>query len=82
MNFLDNEAVQELLNKFLKQKKPSTSKVYRSEIKQFSDFYQGNIHSLSEKDIINYRDSLLSTVTPGTLARKISIINKFSGTKS
>ncbi|ETR69144.1 MAG: integrase family protein [Candidatus Magnetoglobus multicellularis str. Araruama] len=77
MNFLDNEAVQELLNKFLKQKKPSTSKVYRSEIKQFSDFYQGNIHSLSEKDIINYRDSLLSTVTPGTLARKISIINKF-----
>jgi site-specific recombinase XerD len=77
MNFLHTTNGKHLLDKFLSNYRLSSFKVYQSEIKQFFEFYQKDIHELKEKDILKYRDELLSKVSASSLTRKISILSKF-----
>jgi len=77
MNYLKTDKGKSLLDKFLSNYRLSSFKVYQSEIKQFFDFYQKDIHELKEKDILNYRDALLKKVSASSLTRKISILSKF-----
>ena len=77
MAFLDQTKGQELFSSFLERYKLSSFKVYKSEIKQFFSFYDGDIYTLSETDIVQYRDSLVSEISASSLSRKISILSKF-----
>jgi len=77
MNFTETPQGKALLSAYLKKfKGKGTERVYRSEIMQFFDFYQGDIASLSEDDFIRYRDHIGQS-TAGTIKRKFSILNGF-----
>ncbi|KPA19773.1 integrase family protein, partial [Candidatus Magnetomorum sp. HK-1] len=77
MNYLDTNGGKSLFMRFLKKYKKSSMKVYQSEIKQFFDFYKGDLSDLSEQDIIEYRNHLLMSVSSKSLTRKISILSRF-----
>ena len=77
MNFIQTQQGQKILNTFLKKYKSSSKNVYSSEIKQFFEFYTGDICKLTDKDIIEYRNHLLLSVSSKSLTRKISILSKF-----
>ncbi len=78
MNFTETPQGKALLSAYLKKfEGKGSQRVYRSEIMQFFDFYQGDIASLSEDDFIRYREKIGQSATSGTIKRKFSILNGF-----
>lgn len=78
MSFIDTPEGQTLLDQYLKKFKGKASqKVYRSEIRQFFDFYHGDLADLSQKIFMKYRDQIGQGARAATLKRKFSMLNQF-----
>ena len=78
MSYLKTPQGEKLFNQYLKKfKGKSSQKVYRSEVKQFFDFFPGDILDLSKRVFIQYRDHLGQCVGARTIKRKFSILNQF-----
>jgi len=78
MSYLETARGEKLFKQYLaKFKGKSSQKVYRSEIRQFFDFFQGDILDLSKQVFIQYRDHLGQSVGAKTIKRKFSILNQF-----
>jgi site-specific recombinase XerD len=75
--FIDSNEGKKLMDKFLVKYKSSSRKVCLSDILQFAKSSESEVFQLSETDIINYRNRLVSQVSSKSLTRKISILNKF-----
>ena len=86
MTFIETAKGEKLFNQYLsKFDGKSTLKVYRSEIRQFFDFFRGDIDQLNKSAFLRYRDHLAQNVGGKTIKRKFSILNQFfiiSGKKS
>ncbi len=78
VSYIETAQGEKLFKQYLDKFKGKTSqKVYRSEIRQFFNFYTGAIEHLKKKDFIRYRDHLGKTSKAQTVKRKFSILNQF-----
>lgn len=78
MSYIDSERGKKLYEAYLKKfKGKSSAKVYKSEIRQFFDFYPGDLAGLTRAALIKYRDHLGQSSKAKTVKRKFSIINQF-----
>jgi len=78
MNFTETPQGKALLSAYLKKfKGKGSERVYRSEIMQFFDFYQGDIASLSEDDLHRYREHIGQSATSEKIKSKFSRLNGF-----
>ena len=76
--FMNSKQDEKLIKQYLKKfEGKSSQKVYQSEIKRFCEYYQGDLLSLCEKDMREYREHLGQNVKAHTLKRKFSILNQF-----
>ncbi len=78
MGFLNTPQGHDVFERYLKKfDGKSSQKVYRSEIRQFFEFFGGDLQALSEKAFHKYRDHIGQGATGKTLKRKFSILNQF-----
>lgn len=78
MSFIETTLGQKLFKRYLARfDGKSTQKVYRSEIRQFFDFFHGDISRLNKSVFLKYRDHLAQNVGAKTIKRKFSILNQF-----
>lgn len=78
MSFIDTDQGKKYYEAYLSRfKGKSSGKVYKSEIRQFFDFYQGDLAGLSKAALIKYRDHLGQSSRAQTVKRKFSILNQF-----
>lgn len=78
MAFLDTPKGKKFFDQYLRKfQGKSSQKVYRSEIRQFFDFYSGDLTNLSGSVFLKYRDHLGQNVKAKTIKRKFSILNQF-----
>jgi site-specific recombinase XerD len=78
MAFLNTPQGMKLFDQYLKKfQGKSSQKVYRSELRQFFDFYSGDLSDLSGSVFIEYRDHLGQNAKAKTIKRKFSILNQF-----
>jgi len=77
MNFIDSKQGKKYLDEFTRNLKPSSKKVYRSEIKQFFDDFVFDISELTESHVAQYHKKMLHSVSNASMTRKISILSKF-----
>jgi len=75
MNLIESKVGQDLIQGFIEKYKPSSAKVYLSDITQFFKYYDRNVFDLCEKEIISYIDSL--DISQKSITRKVSILSKF-----
>lgn len=78
MGFLDTKQGHSVFDQYLKKFDGKASqKVYRSEIRQFFEFFDGDLQALSESVFHKYRDHIGQGANGKTLKRKFSILNQF-----
>jgi len=78
MSFIETTKGAALFKRYLaKFKGKSSQKVYRSEIRQFFLFFDGDIKQLSRRVFVQYREHLAQSVGDKTIKRKFSILNQF-----
>ncbi|MBU0994679.1 MAG: tyrosine-type recombinase/integrase [Proteobacteria bacterium] len=78
MSYIDSDQGKKYYEAYLKKfKGKSSGKVYKSEIRQFFDFYPGELSGLSRAVLIKYRDHLGQSSKAKTVKRKFSMINQF-----
>ena len=78
MSFIETAKGEKLFDRYLaKFDGKSTLKVYRSEIRQFFDFFNSDISQLSKHAFLQYREHLDQNVGAKTIKRKFSILNQF-----
>jgi len=78
MAFLETEQGKKNFEQYLKKFKGKSSwKIYRSEIRQFFDFYSGELPNLNRSVFLRYRNNLSQNARAKTIKRKFSILNQF-----
>lgn len=78
MSFIETAQGRRLFKRYLaKFDGKSTQKVYRSEIRQFFEFFHEDVSRLNKSVFIGYRERLAQNVGAKTIKRKFSILNQF-----
>ena len=78
MSFIETKQGKKMLDAFLQPLKPSSQKVYKSEINQFFGSLEiDDIKELTENHVKQYHQQLIHTISNASMTRKISILSKF-----